>query len=205
MSSGQGVDFLNGLVLRVAEEMKATDSFDGYDFVFLERMADVSELIGIVREIERFSVFVEGDFRSTDRTGDRLGMETSVGRICIFFLAVGAHREVAHRRGRAIIGIRFRYGEARSTESAGEEKITASPVFQIGEFREAVVAEEEIRRDFGVSASRTIKDSESRHLSVDSFLSYRVDAHVIRKSGQDLFERFRIIDYCFDSVARVPY
>lgn len=29
MSSGQGVEFLNGLVLRVTEEMKTANAFDG--------------------------------------------------------------------------------------------------------------------------------------------------------------------------------
>ena len=132
-------------------------------------------------------------------------MEAPIGRVPIFLLAVWAHHEIAHGRGRAIVGTRFRYGEARSAESASEKKVTESPVFRIGKLREAVIAEEEIRWDFGVSVTRTSEYSESDRLSVDALPAYRVDAHVIRKSGQDLLERFRIIDDRFDSVARIPY
>lgn len=206
MSSGQGVEFPDGFVSCVAEEVEATGTFDSDDFIFLECTAHIAELFCVIRKIKRFSVFIKGKLGATGRTGDRLGMEAPIGRVFVFLLAVWAHREIAHGRGRAIVGTRFRYSEARSTESAGEEKITTSPVFRIGKFREAVVAEEEIRRDFSVSIARTFEYSESgRRPPVDVFSAYRVDAHVIRKSGQDLLECFRVIDDRFDSVACIPY
>ncbi len=178
MSSCQGIEFGDGLFLRVAEEMKATDTLDGYNLVFLERVADISEFIRIVWEIERFSIFVEGESWSAVRAGDRLGMEASIGWIRIFFLAVGTHCEIAHCRGRAIVGTRFRYGEARSTESAGEKKVTESSVFRISEFREAVVAEEKIGRNFNVSLSRARADDKSRMVFFGSFGTYGIDTYV---------------------------
>lgn len=104
MSSRQGIEFPDGSFFRVAEEMKATDTFDGDDFISLECAADGTEFVSIARKIEEFPVFVESEFRSADRTSDRLGMKTSIGRIRVFFPTVGAHGEVAHRRGRAIVG-----------------------------------------------------------------------------------------------------
>lgn len=160
--------------------MKAADAFDGDDLVFSERMAEVSELIRIVREIEGFSVFVEGEFWSTGRTGDRLGMETPIGWIRIFFLTVGTYREVTHRRRRAIIGARFRYGEARSAESTGEKKITISPVLRIGKFRETVVAEKEVWWCLSMSLSCAGMDGKSRVVFFDGFGAYGIDAYVRR-------------------------
>lgn len=47
-SAGQGIKFLNGFVLCVAEEMEASDTFDGHYFSFVERICDVLKYIVVI-------------------------------------------------------------------------------------------------------------------------------------------------------------
>jgi len=80
------------LVGRVAGEVVAAEALHGED------RAAPEERHGLVERQRKP--------RPADRTGDRLGMEPTVGRILVLATAVGAQRKARHRRVGPVVGAR---------------------------------------------------------------------------------------------------
>ncbi len=87
------------------------------------------------------------ELRSAGGTGDRLGVEASIGRILVFPPAVGAHREAGHRRSCAVVGHGAHDGEARAALGAIQERIPVPAVGRVEELAQAVVARCDVCRN----------------------------------------------------------
>ena len=86
-------------------------------------------------------------FWPTNGTGDRLGMETPIQRIGVFFLTIGTHGKRSHGGFGAIVGDVFDDGKARSAVGAVDEGIAVATVGWVEEFAQAIGADADIRRD----------------------------------------------------------
>ena len=85
--------------------------------------------------------------RTAGRTGVGLGVEAPVGRVAVLALAVRAHAEGGHGRGRTVVGHVAHDGEARAAAGAVRERIVKSPVGRVQHLGEAVGAGGEVGRD----------------------------------------------------------
>jgi hypothetical protein len=74
-------------------------------------------------------------------------METAIGWIVVFALALGAHRERAHGRGRAVVGQGGDDGKARAAVGAVGEGIAEAAVARIEDLGETGRAGGQIRHD----------------------------------------------------------
>ncbi len=81
------------------------------------------------------------------RTGDRLGVETPVGRIFVLGPALGAHRKAGHRRPRSIVGQPLDDRPARAAVRAIRERITVASLGRVLDFGQALGAGGQIGRD----------------------------------------------------------
>lgn len=81
--------------------------------------------------------------------GDRLRVKAAVGRIGVLPGAVGAHREVGHRRVVPVVRKTADDREAGPAVRAGDERVAVTPVGRIGQFGETCLAGRHVRRDQG--------------------------------------------------------
>ena len=135
---------------RVAGEVKAADAFDGDNLPVKSRRRTRAMTSPSLVELETKLAPVrvgQREPRAAGRAGGRLGVEAAVERVLVLGAARVAHREVAHRRPRAVVGDGFDDREARAAVGAVDEGVAVAPVRGVAHLPQAVSAGRNVGRD----------------------------------------------------------
>ena len=109
--------------------------------------------------VEAHGAAVETDqlaLRPAGVAGDRLGVETAIGRISVFLRAGVAQGERRHGRHGAVIGDAGDDAQPRPAMGAIGERIAIAALERIGDLRRAGRADRGIRRDLGMRGARSL-------------------------------------------------
>ncbi len=149
------------VVVGITHQVIATDTLDGHDIAGLQ-CRHAGRQCGIVIGNGFHARCGEFKCRATGRTGDRLGMKAPVVRVGVFPAAVCAQFEGGHGSGRAIVGHAADQRVTWPTLGAVDKWILIAPVLRIVQFREAVVAGEQVRWHVDIAgvSCRTLADGE---------------------------------------------
>ena len=131
------------VISRIDEKLETAHAFqrDNFPSANAVRRGGKSARLGT-------SVFIEKlQARAAGGTGVRLGVETPVGGIVVFRLAVRAHREAAHRGIRAVVGQRFDDAETRAAIRAVGERVAVAAIPRIENFAQAIGAGRDVREN----------------------------------------------------------
>ena len=85
--------------------------------------------------------------RAADEAGVGLGVEAAVARVAVLLGALGAHREVAHRGHRPVVGDVADDGEARAAVRAVDERVAVAAVAGSRSSASALGARGDVGRD----------------------------------------------------------
>jgi hypothetical protein len=76
----------------------------------------------------------ESQVGAANRTGDRFGVISAVGRISVFATTLGTEQKAGHRGAFPVIGRRMDQGISRSAVGAGDKGVTEAAVMGIEQF-----------------------------------------------------------------------
>lgn len=133
-----------------AGQMEAADPLDGDNTAGPETRS--RQLQGIAVYLPSLRI-LEAEPWSAGRAGVGLGMETAVGRIVVFGLALRAHCEGRHAGIGAVIGHSPDDRQAGAAVAAVGQRIAVSPVGRIGDVGQAVRAEGGVGGDIGTGCA----------------------------------------------------
>ena len=134
--------------LRVTDQVISANPLDGDDGAAAQGRNAGRQRRGVAAHAA--VVPMEGKLRAAGRAGQRLGMIAPVQRILIFGAALPAHRKTRHRRVGPVVRQPVDDGVTRPALRAVGERIAEAPRDGIAHFRQAVGADEVIRRQRGM-------------------------------------------------------
>ncbi len=144
-----------GLVARVDDEMKATDSLHCDDRSGAQCRRHGSQCV--VAAAERCSRCVpQRNTRAAVGAGIGLGVEAPVGRIVVFRAAGRTHRKAPHRGPRPIVWNVFDDTVARPAMRTVDERVAVAAVRRIEELGKTIGAGREVRQHLGGRRARRI-------------------------------------------------
>ena len=99
----------------------------------------------------------------TDRTGDRLGVKSSVQWVFVLSAAIRTHLEFGHGGERTVVGQSLDESVTRSAMRAIGERVEIAPIGRVENFLETLLTTVEIRRDPnpGAMGSPGLQDNEA--------------------------------------------
>ena len=127
------------LVARVHHQVEAAQSLYADNLALPDRLGGLFQRRFAPRQ-HRARHAPELELRAALRAGIGLGVESAVCRVAVLARALGAHRELLHRRARPVVGQRLDDGVARSAVGAVGKRIAEAPVARVEDFAQALRA-----------------------------------------------------------------